>query len=578
MQRKADAAGVERMASFFRSISTKIFGIAVGLLLVMLLVSFWSAEAIHRVNRQLATLSESTVPLALTIQDLRSTMLDEYIVLERHRLGDGDDAACKTTFDREAAIARTDLRRASANVTRGLDLAITERNKLELARLQPLVGEMVAAHDRYIGSALRVCAARSASERLEAYDDNRTDAQALRREIDTVSTEIDGFTRRSAMIVEGGERNAMAVNLLLIGVASVVGLFLAYLVSRGLTRPIQRLREGARAVEQGQLDRDVIVTSRDEIGDVTRAFNEMLAELRAKERIKETFGQYVDPRVVAQLIGDAARSSSGSKQIATLFFSDIAGFTPIAERLAPAALVTLVNDYFATMSAPIRERQGIIDKYIGDSIMAFWVPPFVDAAIQATHACEAALDQFEKLRDFRVRLPDLIGLRRDIPHIDMRVAICTGEVVVGSIGPDFARSFTVMGDTVNFASRLEGANKVYGTHILIDEATASRAGSAIAVREVDLLQVVGRSEPLRIYELMAMAGQLDARQAELLVHFDRGAAAYRAGAWADAEAGLAAALAVMPDDGPSRVMLERVRNFAANPPVSWDGVWRMTSK
>src|SRR5690349_10157025 len=109
------------MATFFRSISTKIFGIAVGLLLVMLLVSFWSAEAIHKVNRQLATLSESTLPLALTVQDLRSTMLDEYIVLERHRLGDGDDAACKTTFDREAAIASKDLQRAAGRVARGLD-------------------------------------------------------------------------------------------------------------------------------------------------------------------------------------------------------------------------------------------------------------------------------------------------------------------------------------------------------------------------------------------------------------------------------------------------------------------------
>lgn len=567
------------MASFFRSISTKIFGIAVGLLLVMLLVSFWSAEAIHRVNRQLATLSESTLPLALTVQDLRSTMLDEYIVLERHRLGDGDDEACKVTFDREAAVARADLERAGSRVARGLELAITERNKLELARLQPLVAEMTAAHDRYITSALRVCAARSAGDRTEAYDDNRTDALALQGEIDGVSAELDNFTRRSALIVEGGERNAMEVNLLLIAIASVVGLFLAWLVSRGLTRPIQRLRDGARAVEQGQLDREVLITSRDEIGDVTRAFNEMLAELRAKERIKETFGQYVDPRVVAQLIGnEAGRSSSGSKQIASLFFSDIAGFTPIAERLAPAALVTLVNDYFATMSAPIRERHGIIDKYIGDSIMAFWVPPFVDAADQARQACEAALAQFEELRDFRTRLPDLIGLRRDIPHIDMRVAICTGEVVVGSIGPDFARSFTVMGDTVNFASRLEGANKVYGTHILIDEATAQRAGAAVAVREVDLLGVVGRSEPLRIFELMAMAGKLDARQAELLARFEEAAVAYRAGAWAQAEAGFVAALAVTPEDGPSRVMLERVRRFIGEPPAAWDGVWRMTSK
>lgn len=567
------------MASFFRSISTKIFGIAVGLLLVMLLVSFWSAEAIHKVNRQLATLSEGTLPLTLALQDLRSTMLDEYIVLQPYRLANGDSGACRSAFEHEAGLAQAKLRRAKASIARGVELAITERNKLELARMQPLVGEIAAAHDRYARSALRFCAAPAGSDRTEAYDDYQADGQALGQQVDGVTAEIEKFTQQSAGIVEAGERNAMRANLLLIGVASAVGLFLAYFISRGLTRPIERLREGTRAVEQGRLDGEVIVTSKDEIGDVTRAFNEMLSELRAKERIKETFGQYVDPRVVAQLIGsEAGRSSNGAKQIASLFFSDIAGFTPIAERLAPASLVTLVNDYFATMSAPIRERSGIIDKYIGDSIMAFWVPPFVKAADQATQACEAALDQFEKLKEFRTRLPDLIGLRRDIPHIDMRVAIATGEVVVGSIGPDFARSFTVMGDTVNFASRLEGANKVYGTRILIDEATAHLAGRTIEVREVDLLGVVGRSEPVRIYELMAMAGKLDARQGDLFAAYTRGVAAYRAGAWADADAAFSAALTIMPDDGPSRVMLERVRRFAATPPASWDGVWRMTSK
>ncbi|MDB5687724.1 MAG: hypothetical protein JWR77_2313 [Rhizorhabdus sp.] len=567
------------MASFFRSISTKIFGIAVGLLLVMLTVSFWSADAIHRVNRQLATLSEATLPLTLALADLRSATQDEYIVLLQHELAGGSAAACRSEFSPHAAIARARLERAGRSIVRGVELAITERNKLELARMQPLVGELAATHDRYARSAMRFCDASLGSGRVEAYDDNQADGEALDRQIRSVSDEIGRFTQQSATIVESGERGAMRANLLLIAIASVVGLFLAYLVSRGLTRPIERLREGTRAVEQGRLDRDVIVTSRDEIGDVTRAFNEMLGELRAKERIKETFGQYVDPRVVAQLIGgEAGRSSSGSKQVATLFFSDIAGFTPIAERLAPAALVTLVNDYFATMSAPIRERSGIIDKYIGDSIMAFWVPPFVDAEDQATRACEAALAQYELLADFRARLPDLIGLRRDIPQIDMRVAIATGEVVVGSIGPDFARSFTVMGDTVNFASRLEGANKIYDTHILIDEATARLAGSAIAAREIDLVQVVGRSEPLRLFELGGMAGLIDARRSDLFARFATGVDAYRAGNWADAETAFAAALVEVPDDGPSRVMLARVRQFMASPPTAWDGIWRMTSK
>ena len=451
-----------------------------------------------------------------------------------------------------------------------------ERSKLELARMAPLTEQLAIEHRRYKAAAARFCGGLLAPDVGELRGDLQANADELSRLIGSISAEIEEFVLGSAAIVEANERRAMNANFLLIGIASLVGLLLAFLVSRGLTRPIARLREGAQAVQQGRLDGDVPVTSSDEIGDVTRAFNDMLIELRAKEKIKETFGQYVDPRVVAELIdGSATRSSGGEKQVASLFFSDIAGFTTIAERLAPSALVTLVNDYFATMSAPIRERSGIIDKYIGDSIMAFWVPPFVDAADQAVLACAAALDQFERLDGFRARVPDLIGLRRDVPEINMRIAIATGEVVVGSIGSEYARSFTVMGDTVNFASRLEGANKIYGTRILIDEATRDMAGDAIAVREIDLVGVVGRTEPLRIFELVAMAGGIDAER-DAAVRALRGGASRPIARATGTQRTRRSATAG--EDGPSLAMRARVARLKADPPPDWDGIWRMTSK
>ena len=567
------------MASFFRSISTKIFGIALGLLVVMLVVSAWSASAINGVNRQLATLGQSLTPLALRIQDIRSAAQDEYLVLETQPSVRGVNALCRRAFEAKALIVDSHIAEARLHVQRGIEIAIAERNKVELARMVPLIDQLAGAHDRYRASAIRYCASIDRPGESDAYRENQADAVQMRELVALVSNEATRFALKSAEIVEGKEHGAIRANNILIGVASAIGLFLAYLVSRGLTRPIARLREGTRSVEAGELDKEVPITSRDEIGDVTRAFNEMLGELRAKERIKETFGQYVDPRVVTQLIGgEAGRSSSGIKQTATLFFSDIAGFTPIAERLAPATLVALVNDYFATMSAPIRARTGIIDKYIGDSIMAFWVPPFSDAADQAWLACEAALAQFALLDDFQRRMPDIIGLRRDVPEIGMRMAIATGEVVVGSIGPDFARSFTVMGDTVNFASRLEGANKAYGTRILIDQETARQAGRAIRTRELDSVQVVGKSDPVRLFELLAMANAPEDPRGGLFEHYAAGLDAYRRGDWSAATAAFTAGLAADPTDAPSRKMLDRVAGLAANTPADWAGVWKLTSK
>ncbi len=570
------------MASFFRSISTKIFGIALGLLIVMLIVSAWSATAIESVNRQLATLGQSLLPLALTADDIRTGSQDENFLLEMQPSIPGSGALCRRAFAAKAAVVDQLIERARTDVGLGTQIAIAERNKIELARMAPMLDQLSDAHARYKQSSGRYCDSLGGNE-TEAYRDNQADAKVLRQLIDTLSDETEAFALKSAAIVESKEKGAIRANTILIASASAVGLLLAYLVSRGMTRPIARLREGARSVEAGRLDREVRITTKDEIGDVTRAFNDMLGELRAKERIKETFGQYVDPRIVSELIdGDVNRSKSGTKQTASLFFSDIAGFTPIAERLAPATLVNLINAYFATMSAPIRDAQGIIDKYIGDSIMAFWVPPFVEPEDQAVLACGAALAQFDLLADFRRQLPDLIGLRRDIPEIGIRVAIASGEVVVGSIGPDFARSFTVMGDTVNFASRLEGVNKVYGTRILIDEATAKMAGSAIVTRErgdgAEHARVVGRDEPLRIFELVAMAGATTQQQSDLYGAYVTGLAAYRQGDWTAAAAAFDGAVALDPADGPSRKMLDRVRALTATPPTSWDGVWKLDSK
>jgi adenylate cyclase len=172
----------------------------------------------------------------------------------------------------------------------------------------------------------------------------------------------------------------------------------------------------------------------------------------------------------------------------------------------------------------------------------------------------------------------VIGLRRDVPLIDFRAGLASGEVVVGSVGSDTARSFTVMGDTVNFASRLEGANKVYGTSLLIDGATYDMAGEAIEAREIDVVGVVGRDAPVRVYELAALAGDLPAERRRLFDLYGEALAHYRAGQWSDAEAAFREALALMPEDGPSATLLRRIERLRQEAPADWNGIWRMTEK
>src|SRR6202161_4212937 len=154
------------------------------------------------------------------------------------------------------------------------------------------------------------------------------------------------------------------------------------------------------------------------------------------------------------------------------------------------------------MSAPIRQHQGIIDKYIGDAIMAYWGPPFAEDAEQARLASLAALQMLQLVPQLQAELPELLGVRALPNTFDIRIGIATGEVLVGSIGSELMMSYTVMGDTVNLASRLEGANKEYGGRILVSEATVAGAADAIEAREIDRVVTLGQTHPQAVFEIM----------------------------------------------------------------------------
>jgi len=192
----------------------------------------------------------------------------------------------------------------------------------------------------------------------------------------------------------------------------------------------------------------------------------------------------------------------------TILFCDMKGFTALGEGMTPAALVNVLNRYITLMSEPVRHNNGIIDKYIGDGIMAFWGPPFTGTEDHSGLACLAALDQLAGVAGFRAELPELTGLRHGLPEVDIRIGVATGDVVVGNIGSEQTRNYTVIGDTVNLASRLEGANKTYGTRVLISEGTYRFAADLVETREIDQVLVVGKTESQRIFELLGRKGEV----------------------------------------------------------------------
>ncbi len=298
-----------------------------------------------------------------------------------------------------------------------------------------------------------------------------------------------------------------------------------------------------------------------------------LAEREQKAFIKRAFGQYLSPTVVEDLAEHPEKVRLGGEvREVTVFFSDIAGFTTISEALQAEALVELLNEYLDEMTAIVFAHGGTLDKYIGDAVMAFWNAP-TDQPDHALRGCRTALAMQRRLAELRPQ-----WAARGFPEIHIRAGLATGPVTVGNFGGRDRFDYTVMGDRVNLAARLEGANKEYGSAIMISEETYQHVREHVVARELDVLRVKGKEEPVAVYELLALAGEA-LPVPEALAAYREGIARYRARSFPEALRLMEEACEKDPECAPARVYLDRLRHYAEHPPPEdWDGVFTMTSK
>lgn len=571
-------------------IGFKIFGVAVGLLVLMGAAALLSLRMTQTVDNQLEIVAQNYYPAYVAmahanIHSIEESAFIRRLVIALHQ-SPRDEAEVTGLHARIASSGKasdTDLAGARVDINRQLAHPLDFNDNIELARLDTKIEFLQIARRQYEDILIQLEASLGRGDEAEA----KLRLAELDKSRDDFDTQIEGdraeMDRLAHGAIEGTRRyqsRAVAISLALLLIAALLGIGVAAAITIGLVRPVRRLLLGTAAVEGGALDTIVPVTSTDEIGRLTESFNRMVGELKVKEQIRDTFGKYVDPRIVAGLIDRPELTDpKGARREMTILFCDMQGFTSFSEGMTPVGLVNVMNRYLTVLSEPVRRNSGIIDKYIGDAVMAFWGPPFAAPDEQARLACLAAIDQFAAVPAFQAELPDLTGVRRGFPMIQLRIGVATGEVVVGNIGSEQTRNYTVIGDTVNVASRLEGANKAYGTRILIGERTRELAGDAVETREIDSVLVVGKSEPERIFELLGRKGEIAADRLELRDTFAAALADYRAQRWDKAAKGFRDCLTIRADDPTSSIFLDRIDQFRTHPPVeNWNGVWELHAK
>ncbi len=572
---------------FRQTIAAKIFGLAIILLLLTIaLAGFLLLEVTHT-KQDLQVMAHFDVPLTESVARLDQFGLRRRMAFERWfgalNAAEPNREIVTEATENYALFTRklTDEFAAARRIIGGYPNNAAGRETLAevktlLDQIEPAY-QVISTRQREVIDMQLAGQHEKANRQVDLLNDLQRTVQNQR---ESVSLKMAGRSAAAAQEAEQRERRVLWLTTAATVSTVLLGLAVAALITSRLTGPVRSLASAMRDVQQGNLNVQLPVSSTDEVGRLTDSFNFFVEQLRSKEQMKQTFGKYIDPRILERVLAQpGAEVVAGGRHQMTVLFADLVGFTSLSERLTPSLMVTLLNRHFGLQALAVQEHHGVVDKFVGDSVMAFWGPPFVKPEEHAVLACHAAQAQLAALDTLRRELPEITGLRRDTPAIELRIGICTGEVVVGNIGSENTRSYTVIGDTVNLTSRLESANRVYRTHILIGESTAQAIGPQFEMREIDTISVKGKTETTRVFELLSAAGQLSEESARLRERYEQARRAYLAQEWDLAEATFRECLQLRPDDGPSHVFLQRIQTLRRKPPgKDWNGVWQLVEK
>lgn len=563
------------------SIRAKFLALCLFFVVAMAVGAGFTAVQVMALGGDMAALTRFIAPLQEGLRDVQLRELEQSTLLARYF-----EKSVGNTIDRPALeglriaidakhkgiVQSFKLVKGLAAEARAGRTAWPVRNGV-MNEIDDTLRQLEAGYRGYIdgvGEVLDLLAVGSTEAARQRELDLRAAARELTNGLRRLILQLSEYHQAAVADAETRERSLIQIGGLLLVFTAAGGVALAAGFSGGLAGPVHRLTEAAQAVQSGRLDTTVPVSNRAEIGRLEEAFNRMTHELKLKKRIKDRFGKHIDPTVVDNLITGESALDSSETRVMTVSVTNLTGFDWLAEHWPPELLREFLNDYLTAMTEPVISQKGIVDNFVSDRVVSFWGPPFCSERNHARRACAAALDQYRRYQNLRHKYAE----RLQEHEFGLRIGIATGKVVVGSIGTDKSKAYTVVGNCVNYANRLEKANRIYRTGILISEETYKSAADTIAVRDMDKVVLVGTEKPAHLYELLGPANTLSAEREAACALFERAQTAYRKGDFNEAQQLFTRCLDHDPNDFAPQLFLNRMTRLQRrHQDRVWDGIW-----
>ena len=538
------------------SVPYKIFSSVSIVILLTILTSSAILYYVTSVKFELTKIADHMVPITKNLSELDAHVIEQELVMERvftffemEPIPHGKIETEVKTFHKFSGLIDNEFQAANQTISEALSTARSNDDIIALARFEPLLDYLRGVHKNIEKNSMQIISKLKNRNFKEAH----LLEELLRKEEDQfnfqmikILKEVETLTERSALTAELHQKSLVVLNGVFTALAIISGLAFSWVASAKLASPVNELMIATNEVKSGNLSARSGVYGDDEVAQIAIRFNRMVEGIKAKEQIKSTFGQYVDSRIVDSILNNYDMDQV-HRQPTTVFFSDIAGFSRISEQYTPSSVVKLVNEYLTDVSGPIINSQGIIDQFIGDAVVAFWGPPFVDEHEGPFLCCKAALEQQIQINVFRKKLSDILGVRQGLPDIRVRMGIATGECIVGNIGGSNLQSFTAIGPAKDWAEELETLNNKFNTQILVLETTVNLVGDRMEFRRLDRFQG-SAGEQIGVFELLGQSGTVSEETLEYKCAFEKALSFYEDGDFKKASKNFAKCKKLNPND------------------------------